>query len=322
MSDDKALNDALVSAQQLRGEIREQSEREAQLIIREARSEAERYLENSRTESRKLEAHIVELERARRSHLAQLRVMVERQLKLISWPPRTRQCRCRRPRLPASARPRSRSPARRLPTTSIPAQLRSMPRSATFDQRGAEMTTVAALVALARLERAAHRLEAVEAAAGVVRARFGGTPAVAIVPHRSRRGLASARSIARHQWTTQTYPAFHPRCESHAGWLLCGSPGGKTVDERCTCREQDQQHGLRQRRVDFTHRVDRVQINDAVVTGLNIGGSAKGFIYTDSKQYDLAGTFIPMFGINNAFGRLFGPLAAAQRVACSGSRSP
>jgi DivIVA domain-containing protein len=77
---DKALNDALVSAQQLRGEIREQSEREAQLIIREARSEAERYLENSRSESRKLEAHIDELERARRNHLAQLRVMVERQL--------------------------------------------------------------------------------------------------------------------------------------------------------------------------------------------------------------------------------------------------
>src|SRR5215218_8142962 len=77
---DKALNDALVSAQQLRGEIREQADREAQLIIREARSEAERFLENSRTESRKLEAHIVELERARRNHLAQLRVMVERQL--------------------------------------------------------------------------------------------------------------------------------------------------------------------------------------------------------------------------------------------------
>lgn len=77
---DKALNDALVSAQQLRGEIREQSEREAQLIIREAKSEADRHLEGSRTEIRKLEAQIVELDRARRSHLAQLRVMVERQL--------------------------------------------------------------------------------------------------------------------------------------------------------------------------------------------------------------------------------------------------
>ena len=31
---DKALNEALVSAQQLRGEIREQAEREAQLILR------------------------------------------------------------------------------------------------------------------------------------------------------------------------------------------------------------------------------------------------------------------------------------------------
>jgi DivIVA domain-containing protein len=77
---DKALNDALVSAQQLRGEIREQSEREAQLIIREARSDADRYMENGRTEIRKIEAHLAELERARRNHLAQLRVMAERHL--------------------------------------------------------------------------------------------------------------------------------------------------------------------------------------------------------------------------------------------------
>jgi len=81
---DKALNDALVSAQQLRGEIREQSEREAQLIIREARSEAERFLESSRSQIRHLTAHIAELERARRNYLSQLRVMVERQLADIS----------------------------------------------------------------------------------------------------------------------------------------------------------------------------------------------------------------------------------------------
>ena len=81
---DKALNDALVSAQQLRGEIREQSEREAQLILREARGEAERYLEGSRGEIRHLQSHIVELERSRRNYLAQLRVMVERQLGDIS----------------------------------------------------------------------------------------------------------------------------------------------------------------------------------------------------------------------------------------------
>jgi len=81
---DKALNDALVSAQQLRGEIREQSEREAQLILREARGEAEKILEGSRNQIRHLHDHIAELERARRTFLAQLRVMVERQLGDIS----------------------------------------------------------------------------------------------------------------------------------------------------------------------------------------------------------------------------------------------
>src|SRR5262245_28199662 len=38
---DKALNDALVHAQQLRGEIREQAERESALTLREAQTEAE-----------------------------------------------------------------------------------------------------------------------------------------------------------------------------------------------------------------------------------------------------------------------------------------
>jgi DivIVA domain-containing protein len=81
---DKALNDALVSAQQLRSEIRESSEREAALIVREARTEAEREIEGARNEIRKLEAHLTELDRARRNHLAQVRVIVERHLAEIT----------------------------------------------------------------------------------------------------------------------------------------------------------------------------------------------------------------------------------------------
>jgi cell division septum initiation protein DivIVA len=77
---DKALNDALVSAQQLRNEIRESSEREASLIIREARAAGEEALESARAEVRKIEAQLQELDRARRAHLAQLRHMAERQL--------------------------------------------------------------------------------------------------------------------------------------------------------------------------------------------------------------------------------------------------
>ena len=81
---DKALNDALVSAQQLRGEIRESSEREAALIVREARGMAESEIEKARGEIRKLELHLLELDRARRNHLTQMRVAVERQLSEIS----------------------------------------------------------------------------------------------------------------------------------------------------------------------------------------------------------------------------------------------
>ena len=77
---DKALNDALISAQQLRAETREQADREAQLILREARAEGEKLLEEARVDVRKLKGEIDALERSRRTHIAQLRLMVERQL--------------------------------------------------------------------------------------------------------------------------------------------------------------------------------------------------------------------------------------------------
>jgi DivIVA domain-containing protein len=81
---DKALNDALVSAQQLRTDIRQQSEREAELIMREARSAAERQLEEARSDLRRVEEALVSMERSRRAFLAQLRVICERQLAEIA----------------------------------------------------------------------------------------------------------------------------------------------------------------------------------------------------------------------------------------------
>lgn len=81
---DKAINEALVSAQQLRKDIREQADKESQLIIREARAEADRIIEDSRQEVRRIEDQITSLDRARRAYLAQLRMVVERQLAEIS----------------------------------------------------------------------------------------------------------------------------------------------------------------------------------------------------------------------------------------------
>jgi DivIVA domain-containing protein len=77
---DKALNDALISAQQLRAETREQADREAQLILREARAEGEKLLEEARAEARKLRSELEALERSRRNHLAHMRNLIERQL--------------------------------------------------------------------------------------------------------------------------------------------------------------------------------------------------------------------------------------------------
>lgn len=77
---DKALNEALVSAQQLRAESREQAEREAQLILREAQAEAERIVDAARSDARRLEEEIHALERTRRTHVAQQRALLQRQL--------------------------------------------------------------------------------------------------------------------------------------------------------------------------------------------------------------------------------------------------
>jgi DivIVA domain-containing protein len=80
---DKALNEALISAQQLRGDIREQADREAQLILREAKAEGEKIIEKAKADVRAIQSEIETLVRTRRAFLAQLRMTVQRQLSEI-----------------------------------------------------------------------------------------------------------------------------------------------------------------------------------------------------------------------------------------------
>ena len=54
----------------------------------------------------------------------------------------------------------------------------------------------------------------------------------------------------------------------------------------------------------FIRRSDRIELTDAVLDGGSIGATLKGFIYTKSRQYDLTGTYIPLFGLNNLFQKL------------------
>jgi DivIVA domain-containing protein len=76
---EKAMNDALVAAQQLRAETREQAEREAQMILREADADAERRIDRARREVERLEASGQNLARQHHAYLAALRTLVERQ---------------------------------------------------------------------------------------------------------------------------------------------------------------------------------------------------------------------------------------------------
>ena len=81
---DKALNDALVHAQQLRSEIREQAERESQLTVREAAAEAERIVAQAHNDVQRMQDELAALERFQRNYLTQLRAFVERQLAEIT----------------------------------------------------------------------------------------------------------------------------------------------------------------------------------------------------------------------------------------------
>jgi DivIVA domain-containing protein len=76
---EKAMNDALVSAQQLRAETREQAEREAQMILREAEADAERRLERARRELERLEASGQQMAQKHYAYLTSLRALVDRQ---------------------------------------------------------------------------------------------------------------------------------------------------------------------------------------------------------------------------------------------------
>lgn len=63
-------------------------------------------------------------------------------------------------------------------------------------------------------------------------------------------------------------------------------------------------------RVQFVRQPDRIEVKDGLLAGDTVGGTIRGFIYTQRRQYDLVGTYVPLFGLNSIFQKLpiFGPL--------------
>lgn len=80
---ERAMNEALVSAQQLREDVREQAAREADLVLREARAEAERIVGEARRQATAAHEALRRLQGQRVRFLRLFRTLVERQLQEI-----------------------------------------------------------------------------------------------------------------------------------------------------------------------------------------------------------------------------------------------
>ena len=80
---EQAMNEALISAQQLREEMRTQATREADLVVREARAEAERIVADAKREAREVYEALRRIQGARVRFLRGFRSFVERQMEEI-----------------------------------------------------------------------------------------------------------------------------------------------------------------------------------------------------------------------------------------------
>ena len=77
---EKAMNEALVAAQQLREETRAAAEREAQVIVREAQTEGARLVDAAHNDEVAIQARASEAERQFMAYVGGFRALLERQL--------------------------------------------------------------------------------------------------------------------------------------------------------------------------------------------------------------------------------------------------
>jgi len=77
---EKAMNEALVAAQQLRQDSRAAAEREGQVILREAEANAKRLLDEARSAENAVKVKMAETERQFQQYMGGFRALLERQL--------------------------------------------------------------------------------------------------------------------------------------------------------------------------------------------------------------------------------------------------
>ncbi len=84
---EKTLKQTLISAQKASGELKDNAEKEAELIIKEAELQSERILDESRSEAEMIGKEIRELKKNRRMLRVELRTVLESYLSMLSEEP-------------------------------------------------------------------------------------------------------------------------------------------------------------------------------------------------------------------------------------------
>ena len=77
---ERAMNDALIAAQQLRADAKQAAEREAEAVIREARAEGERIVDRARMDERLVRERAETAARQFTAYVAAFRALLERQI--------------------------------------------------------------------------------------------------------------------------------------------------------------------------------------------------------------------------------------------------
>jgi DivIVA domain-containing protein len=77
---ERAMNEALIAAQQLRADTKEQAERQAGLVLTEARAEAERIVERAKREEDQVRERTESAARQFKAYVAGFRALLERHL--------------------------------------------------------------------------------------------------------------------------------------------------------------------------------------------------------------------------------------------------
>lgn len=84
---ERELRNALISAQQICEELKNNARKEGDLIIEEAKANARKVLETAQTQAMQVETEIAQLKRQRAEFEATLRGILEMHMKLVNTPP-------------------------------------------------------------------------------------------------------------------------------------------------------------------------------------------------------------------------------------------